>query len=346
MVYESSYSPYLIIGKLSRDFILTQEGNDINDIPGGHLLYTAIGMSPWEKHPGLISKVGNNFPSVFIEKLSKINTSLDGIKQLDSPMEHRIFISYFEQDPSNPQGFSRPKNALSQYFRAGKPFPKELLGYNQKEEKTLRSAQKTKETMLARDISPAYLEARCVHICPMDYISHNLLPQAFSGEVRKTITMHSSGEYMEPYYYESIKTLINGISAFITREKYIRSLFTEKYNIHTLADMMKTLLDFGAENIVVKAVDRSYYFINRFDRQLKHIPNVNPTEKEKIGALSCFCGAHLIGLNETYDYQKAAAYGAARADTLRNEQNPYNNLDIYDSLLNEKIRITENIIEG
>ena len=44
MAGEESYSPYLIIGKLSRDFILTRDGNDISDIPGGHLLYSAIGI--------------------------------------------------------------------------------------------------------------------------------------------------------------------------------------------------------------------------------------------------------------------------------------------------------------
>ena len=346
MANESSYSPYLIIGKLSRDFILTKDGEDINDIPGGHLLYTAIGMSPWEKHPGLISKAGNNYPAVFLEKLKKYNFSTDGIRILDSSLEHRNFISYFEPDEDNGKDYRRQKSALSQYFRAGKPFPKELLGYHQSEDKPIRFVGKTRETMLARDVSPAYLEARCVHLCPLDYISHNLLPQAFSGEDKRTITMHSSPEYMVPYYYESIKTLINGLTAFITRERSIRALFAERYKIHDLGDMMNTLLDFGAENVIVKADDFSYYFINRFDRKLKHIPNTEPSEYEKIGELSCFCGAHLIGINETYDYQKAAAYGAARANILRNEQNPYNNLDVYDALLNEKIRITENCIEG
>ena len=36
MAGEGNYSPYVIIGKLSRDFILTSDGEDINDIPGGH----------------------------------------------------------------------------------------------------------------------------------------------------------------------------------------------------------------------------------------------------------------------------------------------------------------------
>ena len=67
---------------------------------------------------------------------------------------------------------------------------------------------------------------------------------------------------------------------------------------------------------------------------------------EKIGELSCFCGAYIVGINETYNYLKAAAYGAARAEMLQNEWNPYNNLNIFETLLNEKARILENRIEG
>ena len=57
---------------------------------------------------------------------------------------------------------------------------------------------------------------------------------------------------------------------------------------------------------------------------------------EKIGELSCFCGAYIVGINETYNYIKAASYGAARAEMLQNELNPYNNLNIFETLLNDQ----------
>ena len=56
---------------------------------------------------------------------------------------------------------------------------------------------------------------------------------------------------MEPFYLDSIKNLINGLAAFITREKNIRALFSEHYTIRSLTDMMLVLLDFGVENLVV-----------------------------------------------------------------------------------------------
>lgn len=346
MAGEDSYSPYLIIGKLSRDFILTRDGNNISDIPGGHLLYSAIGMSPWETNPGLVSRVGKNLPAAFTDLLAKYHFNTDGIKVIASDLEHRHFISYFEGQNEIRSGSRNRTSVLSQYFHAGKAFPKELLGYTPGRKENHSLTDRTEETVLVRDIPKNYRESRCIHICPLDYLSHNLLPQAFSGSVKPTITVHADHSYMQPFFFEAVKTLISGLSAFITRERHLRSLFAEKYRISDPDEMILALLDYGAENIVIRTEDRSYKFIDRIDRRIRRLPAVEAEEFEKIGELSCFCGAHLVGLNETYDPVKAVAYGAARASLLKNERNPYNNLHVLDALLNEKIRILESRIEG
>ncbi len=342
----NSYSPYTIIGKLTQDFILSPEGKAINNIPGGSLLYTAIGMSPWEKNPGLVARVGKNFPEEFIQKLRKYHYSINGIKRIALDIEHRNFISYFDYRSSSEYDSRKKPSVLSQYYYAGQPFPKELLGFQTKQNNTDSLDSRTPETVLARDIPAEYLEARCVHLCAMDYISHNLLPQAFSGNVKRTITLQAGSGYMLPVFFDAIKTLINGLTAFIAREYDIRNLFSEKFRISDIREMMLTLMDYGAENIIVRMEDSSYLFINQTDRICCRLKPIDTGDNEKIGELSCFCGAHLIGLNETYDYRKAAAYGAARASLLKNEINPYNNADVLDILLNEKIRIMENLIEG
>ena len=346
MYGKHNYSPYIIIGKLSRDFILTAEGDDINDIPGGHLLYTAIGMTPWERHPEIVARIGNNYPQEFLDLLQKYEYSTYGLKKINSDLEQRNFISYFQPEKSSQKGKTSQSSVLTQYFNAGKPFPRALLGYNPRKNRTDSLSERTPETILARDIPADYLEARCVHLCPMDYLSHNLLPQAFSGGTERTITVHAGTGYMQPYYYEAVKTLVNGLTSFIVREQSLRNLFFEKIRISQLEDMMKILLDYGAVNIVVKAEDRSYYFINRNDRRIKRLVPDRKEEFEKIGELSCFCGAYVVGLNETYDYQKAAAYGAARAELLTNEIIPFSNLNVFDALVNEKARILESKIEG
>ena len=346
MAGEENYSPYLIIGKLSRDFILTRDGEDISDIPGGHLLYTAVGMSPWETRPGLVSRVGKNFPPEFTDLLAKYHFQTDGIRVLASDLEHRHFISYFEPIKDFRNENRDRTSVLSQYFHAGKAFPKELLGYNYGRNGKASLTDRTDETVLVRDIPKNYRESRCIHICPLDYLSHNLLPQAFTGSAKPTITIHADGSYMQPYFFEAVKPLISGLAAFITRERHLRGLFAEKYRISDTDDMIRILLDHGAENIIVCTGDRAYKFIDRIDRRIRRLETGASDGPEKIGELSCFCGAHLVGLNETYDPVKAVAYGAARASLLKNERNPYNNLHVFDALLNEKIRIFENRIEG
>lgn len=344
MAGESNYSPYLIIGKLSRDFILTESGEAVNDIPGGHLIYTAIGMSPWEKNPGLVARIGNNYPEEFLYGLKKNGFSLHGLKKIDADLEHRNFISYFDQKNQEDAGRKKKKSVLSQYYNAGKPFPKELLGFNNSGGGE-KFAERSFETILAKDIPPEYQEARCVHLCPLDYLSHNLLPQAFFGTHKKTITVHASATYMYPNFFDSVKLLINGLTAFLVREEQLKNLFYEKYRIRNIIEMMEVLLEFGAENIIVKRTDRSYVFLNQFDGKAYRIDPVNHDKYEKIGSFSCFCGAYVVGLNTTYDFKKAVAYGAARESLLRNEWNPYQNLNVFDALLMEKARIMENNIE-
>ena len=150
---------------------------------------------------------------------------------------------------------------------------------------------------------------------------------------------------MHPFFFDSVKPLISGLSAFITREKHLRFLFAEKYRINDPDDMMKILLGYGAENIVVMMADRTFRFINRVDGTVRHLDPGEAGQQDLIGELSCFCGAYLIGLNETYDHVRACAYGAARASLLRNDLNPFNNLNVLDTLLNEKIRLLTNRVE-
>ena len=344
MAGESNYSPYLIIGKLSRDFILTESGDAVNDIPGGHLIYTAIGMSPMERNPALVARIGNNYPEEFLSGLKKNGFSLHGLKKIDANLEHRNFISYFNRNNQEEEGTKKKNSVLSQYYNAGKPFPKELLGFNNTNGNE-KFAERSLETILAKDIPPEYQEARCVHLCPLDYLSHNLLPQAFFDTHKKTITVHASGTYMYPNFYDSVKKLINGLTAFLVREEQLKTLFYEKYRIRNIIEMMKILLEFGAENIIVKRTDRSYVFLSQSDKKAYYIDPLNHDEHEKIGSFSCFCGAYVVGLNTTYDHKKAVAFGAARESLLRNEWNPYQNLNVFDALLMEKARIMENKIE-
>ncbi|MBQ6342795.1 MAG: hypothetical protein IJI41_06710 [Anaerolineaceae bacterium] len=346
MPEDINYSPYVIVGKLSRDFILTDKGNDLNGVPGGHLLYSAIGMSPWEKHPGLVSRISKNYPELYIKLLEKHGLDVRSIKIVDDQIEDRCFINYFTKEHNSEKKDNIQKSVLTQYFNAGKPFPRELLGFNNRRIKTDSMTERTSETILARDIPKEYLEARCVHLCPMDYLSHNLLPQVFSKNRRATVSIQAGEGYMQPYFFEAIKSLLNGVSAFIVREKNLRKLFSENFRVSKLYEMMKILLDYGTDNIIVKANDSFFYFINNNDRIIRKLNYSQNSVYEKIGELSCFCGAFLVGLNQTYDYKKAVCYGVSRASLLSNEVNPYSNFDVYEGLVNEKAYALEKYIES
>ncbi len=339
-----NYSPYLIIGKLSRDFYITAENRSIDDAPGGHLLYSAIGMSPWERHPGLVSRVGKNYPAEFTAELAKHGFGTKGIRVLDKDIEHRCFsCQYHEEDEYNIE--RKSQSVLAYYFHSGKTFPRELLGYTQPPKFVKDIRQRTDETILARDIPSDYLEARCVHLCPMNYLTHYLLPQAFAGGEKRTITIEAGTEYMHPAFYDDVKKLVRGLTAFIVKEADLRSLFADHLRVNEVPDMMKTVRDWGAEYVVTVMENDDYLLAGSSDGTVKRMRSsefMNNTDK--IGAVSCFCGAFLTGLNETYDLYEAAARGAARTSLLHNESNPYHNLEILEALVNEKANAAMRLI--
>ncbi len=331
-----NYSPYLIIGKLSRDFIITEDHRNVDDVPGGHLLYSAIGMNPWERHPRLVSRVGKNYPAEFTEQLAKHGFGTKGVRVLNQNIEHRRFICQsHDEDIYKPERDSR--SVLSFYFHTGKTFPRELLGYTQPPKYVKDISQKTDDTIIARDIPADYLEARCVHLCPMSYLSHYLLPQAFGGDEKRTVTMEACSEYMQPIFFKEIKKLVRGLTAFIVKEEDLRCLFADHLRIREMSDMMKSVLDWGAEYAIAALQNGDYLLAeagNGTVRRMRSSEVMN--SRNTIGTLSCFCGAFVTGLNETYDLCAAAARGAARVSMLSDVGNPYHNLEVLEALANEK----------
>lgn len=331
-----NYSPYLIIGKLSRDFIITEDDRNVDDVPGGQLLYSAIGMSPWERHPCLVARVGKNYPAEFITQLARHGFGTKGVRVLDQNVEHRRFICLsHDEDVCKQERNSR--SVLSFYFHIGKIFPRELLGFTQPPKYVKDINRRTDETIIVRDIPSDYFEARCVHLCPMSYLSHYVLPQAFSRDEKRTVTIEACSEYMQPVFFQEVKKLVHGLTAFIVKEKDMRSLFSDNLRIREMSDMMKIALDWGVEYVITALKNGDYLLAHAGNGEVRRMRSSEVMDsRKKIDALSCFCGAFLTGLNETYDLYIAAARGAARVSMLNGVDNPYHNLEVLEALANEK----------
>ncbi|MEK6256402.1 MAG: hypothetical protein N2C13_03670, partial [Chloroflexota bacterium] len=52
----------LILGELRREYIISSSGRIVIDHPGGNALYAAGGLRIWGETPGVVSRVGNDYP--------------------------------------------------------------------------------------------------------------------------------------------------------------------------------------------------------------------------------------------------------------------------------------------
>lgn len=339
MISVSRYIPYVLIGKLSRDFIISQGGVTLNNVPGGHLFFAAAGLHHWEKNPGLVSRIGPQYPEEWLVKFRSFGMDTQGIKRVDVPIEQRSFISYMEN------GQKDRVNMFSSYCNAGLPFPRDLLGYNlpiqQEDSLTVRG----EDTIIARDIPPEYLEARCIHLCPMDYLTHNLLPQLFMRNEQKTITLEAGRGYMVPRFFDLVQGIIHNLDTFITTETKLRRLFSEKHHITDLWEMAEILVNWGVENVIIRRKDRVTLLLPHTDKKRYTLPPYKNKVVNLTGETSAFCGGYIAGLSQTYDPVRALIFGAAAASFVCESADPFTSMDILPGLLEARMDVLENKIE-
>ena len=173
---EGSYPRNILAGQLRRDFVVLPNGQICLDVPGGNLLYAAAGLAVWEpsQPPGLVARVGEDYPQEWLSEFSAQGFDVRGVHVLDQPVDLRSFFAY--QDPTQ-----RVEEDPMGYFSSiGQPFPKALLGYQADSAKPDSRTRLSLISLRQVDLIPEYLEATAAHICPLDFLTHSLLPEVRS----------------------------------------------------------------------------------------------------------------------------------------------------------------------
>ena len=72
----------VLLGNLLVDDVVLADGTTRMGQPGGALLYGALGATVWESRPGLVSVLGNDYPSQTLEQLQQRGVDLRGVHRL------------------------------------------------------------------------------------------------------------------------------------------------------------------------------------------------------------------------------------------------------------------------
>ena len=292
---------FIVAGRLAREFLLPPTGQPLLDVPGGSLLYAAGGLSIWEKAVGLLGRVGEDYPRAWLKELEGRGLDLQGIRILPQGIDLRSFIAYNEK-------FEVSRGApVSQFARRGLPFPKNLLGYQSPPDVQKDAKKQDGLAPIPIEIPHDYLEARAVHLCPLDFMSHNQLAHVFKTASVNTITLDPSPGYMNPSFYKELRAVLSGLTAFLPSEEELRALFWGE--THDLWEMAAALGDYGCEIIVVKRGARGQMVYDVSGKHKWEVPAFSSRVADPTGAGDAFCGGFLAGYKITYDPLQAALYG-------------------------------------
>jgi hypothetical protein len=307
---------FMIAGQLRRSFILPVEGTPRLDTLGGNLIYAAAGLGVWEQgQVGLLSRAGEDFPVEWLDLLSQKGYDRRGVRIIPQPIDLRQFIAY-------PTPETRQKDDPVSYFaRLGLPFPKALLEYNDNSPQLDSRTHLNPLTLRLNDIPQDYMDASAAHLCPLDYISHNLLPSILKQGHITTITLDPSPGYMNPTYWDDIPNLLNGITGFLTSEEKLQALFQGRSN--DLWEMAEALCHYHCEAVVIKRGPRGQYLYDGSNGNRWVIPAYPARLTDLYGAGDAFCGGYLAGYHRHYDPLQAALYGNIAASFVIEGNNPF-----------------------
>jgi sugar/nucleoside kinase (ribokinase family) len=299
---------YILAGQLRREFLLPPEGRPIIDAAGGNLLYAAAGAAIWATRIGLVSRVGEDYPQDWLSGLERHGFDIDGIRILPESLDLRSFRAY--TDPVTCQ----TSNPVAHFVRLGLPFPRSLLGYQPPVEGADSLRNPAADSPRITDVPHSYLDAKAIHLCPTDYVSHTQLFPLFHNTGAQTVTLDPAPGYMIPARFQEVKSLLRGLTAFIPSADELRALFWGRSD--DLWAMIEEVASWGVELVIVNRGGLGQLLYDTSRSRRYEIPAYPVHISDPTGAGDAFCGGFLVGYTQNYDALRGAMYGNVSASVV------------------------------
>lgn len=322
---------YICAGVLRRVYALLPGGKVRLNVPGGNLLYAVSGIKVWdsESRPGMIARVGEDYPFEWIERFANLGYDTRGIKVLPEEIDLRYFVAYRNLETRYLD------NPVSHFARLEMSFPRALLGYRNPVPALDSRTNLLPTSIRQTDMPPDYLEATAAHLCPVDYLTHSLLPAVLRQAQFNTITVDPSPAYMNPAFWDHIRPLINGLTAFLPSEEEVRTLFQGRSD--DLWEMAEALGSYGCEIIVIKRGLSGVYVYDTAARTRWEVSAYPVEVVDPDGAGDAFCGGFLAGYRLTYDPLEAALYGNISAAMTIEGSDPFYAIEAHPRLAEARL---------
>lgn len=292
---------FVVLGQLKRTFLLPPSGRPLLDSPGGNALYAAAGLSVWAEQIGLVARVGEDYPRGWLADFEKYGIDTRGVQIVPEALDLREFIAYSNLSTRHTD------NPVAHFAQRSMPFPKALFGYHDNRFRMDSRKDLSNYSIRPADIPQDYLFSTSAHLCPMEYLTHSLLPAMLRQEGFTTITLDPSTGYMDPSYWDDLPAILTGLTAFLVSEEKIRRLFHGRSD--ELWEMAEALGSYGCEIIVIKRGLQGQYIYDAGAQERWEIPAYPSRDADPTGAGGAFSGGFLAGFKRSYSPVEAALYG-------------------------------------
>ena len=328
---------FIIAGQLQRDYIITPMGKSLEDVPGGNLLYAATGLAVWGGNIGLISRVGQDSPREWIEKISRQHLDVRGIQIASESIDLRFFVAYGD---SENRFYDNP---ISHYSRLGLPFPKNLLGYPTTVSEADSKQKSTSLTIRLDSLPEDYFEARALLLCPLDYFTHTLLPVHMRRGSIHTVILDPAFGYMQPAYWSELPAVVKDLTAFLVSEEKLCNLFQGRSN--NLWEMAETIAGYGCEIVVIKRGKLGQMVYDKPGNTRWIIPPYPARIVNPLGTGDAFDGGFLAGFQKTFSPLEATLYGNISASIVIEGDGAFYGLDVLPGLAQYRLDALREMVQ-
>ncbi|MEW5867844.1 MAG: carbohydrate kinase family protein [Chloroflexota bacterium] len=307
---ERALPRFLIAGQLTRDYVVFPSGEALLDVPGGNALYAVAGLAVWEPDPppALIARVGEDYPQGWLADFERRGLEIRGVRVLPEAVDVRRFTAFTDRTTRSHD------DPVAHFARLGLPFPKSLLGYRNAQGVVDSRTRLAQISLRQGDIPAEFLDASVAHFCPLDYLTHSLLPAVLRQAAFTTVTLDPAPGYMNPTFWDDVPALLTGLTAFLPSEDELRLLFRGRSN--DLWEMVEALAAYGCEIIVIKRGESGQLLYDAASRSRWEVPPYPARLTNPLGAGDAFCGGFLAGYRRTYDPLQAVLYGNISASLV------------------------------
>jgi sugar/nucleoside kinase (ribokinase family) len=327
---------FVIAGRLTREYILPPLGTPLLDVAGGSALYAAGGLMAWEAGIGLLARLGEDYPRPWLKEIEARGLDIRGVRILEQGLDLRSFIAYnenFEVMHGNP---------VTQFAHRQLTFPKTLLGYQSPPEVQKDERKPELLAPLAAEIPPEYREARAVHLCPLDFVSHSQLVSTFRAGSVTTLTLDPSPGYMLPAFFKDLRAVMASVTVFLPSEEELRGLFWGQ--THDLWEMAAAIGEHGCEVVVVKRGGHGQAVYDAASGRKWEVPAYPARRADPTGAGDAFCGGYLAGFKKTYDPLQAALYGNVSASLKVEGSGAFYPLEVLPGLAKARLSTLKDLV--